>query len=344
MKKIVLFVAAAAVSLSIGGKAFADTNTATLVDKAGITPDHTILYPIHKIIDNLRISLAFGDGKKAEAIAKVAEERLGESEVMADKGKYDLSIQSLNEYNDKITEAQDKLENAIDKASNDTTDSAIKLDQLKAAESTIDNDQTYSIEVLKNIENKVSENAKETIAQVIELQTRKKEAIVAIIKERQTLLQDKNAVKDAENSLEQAKKSSDEQAVKTAEDALKQAQDALKAENQKFSQAIAAKKEVMKGGVGQLKKQARQTEDNQTNNATSGDNSTTPTYTTASTITSTSSTVTNNTGVTNNTNTDKSIEENKGQEMKVKKEKENKGQEMKFQKADSSAHKNNFID
>ena len=68
MKKIALFVTAIAVSLSIGGRALADTNTATFADKAGITPDNTILYPIDKALDNLKISLAYGDDKKAEAL------------------------------------------------------------------------------------------------------------------------------------------------------------------------------------------------------------------------------------------------------------------------------------
>lgn len=344
MKKIALFVAALAVSFSIGGKALADTNTATLADKAGITPDNTILYPIDKAIDNLRIKLAFDDDKKAEVLANVAEERLGESEVMSNKGNTDLANQAMNEYSNKMAGAQDKIANAIDEASDSTTDGAAKLDQLKTVETAINNDQTYSIEVLKNIENKVSGNAKETIAQVIEMQTRKKEAIAAVIKERQTLLQYKIAVKAAEKNLEQAKKSGDEQAVKTAEDTLKQAQDALNTENEKFSQAIAAKKEAMKGGVGQLKKQ---TETNQTNNtvnssdnAASGDNSTIPASTTTTTITNTAGTVTNNTAVINDSNTDKSIEENKGQEIKAQKEKENKGQEMKAQKANSSSHEN----
>ena len=290
MKKIALFITAIAVSLSIGGKALADTTAATLADKASITPDHTILYPIHKAFDNLRINLAFSDEKKAKVLADVAEERLGESEVMANKGMTDLSNQTLNEYNDKMTEAQDKVEDAIDNASSDTTSSTTsssistptditainaKLDELKKLETTIANEQMYSIEVLKNIENKVSGNAKDTIAQVIEMQTRKKEAIAAVAKERQTLLQDKKAVKEAEKSLDQAKKAGNDQAIKTAGDTLKQAEQALTTEKEKFSQVVAAKKEAMKGGVGQLKKQAKKDEKGQTDDTASSSNNTT---------------------------------------------------------------------
>lgn len=340
MKKIALFVTALAVSLSIGGRALADTNTATLADKAGITPDNTILYPIDKALDSLKINIASGDDKKAEALVDVAEERLGESEVLADKGNTDLSNQTLNEYTDKMSEAQDKIEDAIDTASNSTTDSAVKLDELKKLETTIADKQMKSIEILKNVENKVSGNAKETLAQVIEMQTKKKEAIAAVINQRQTLLENKKAVKEAENKLEQAKKAGDEQTIKTAEATLIQAQLTLTNENKKFSQVVAAKKEAMKGGVGQLKKQANkeqkvQTNDtaNSTNNTTSEDaNATTGTASAqnnetntttnadASTANTTQNTINNNTTVTNNTKTDVTIKENKGQEMKANKE------------------------
>ncbi|MTK10854.1 MAG: hypothetical protein F8N39_01665 [Clostridiaceae bacterium] len=258
MKKIALFITALTMSLSLGGKALADTNTATLADKAGITPDNVILYPIDKALDNLKINMASSDDKKAEALAEVAEERLGESEVMAGKGKTDLSNQTLKEYSDKMTEAQEKVEDAMDKATDSTTtDSAIKLDELKKTETSISDRQMKSIEVLKNIESKVSGNAKETIAKVIEMQTAKKEAVIAAKKEREALIKDRQAAKDAEKKLEQAKKSGNEQDIKAAEDGLKQSQEALNIQKEKFNQAVAAKKEVMKVGVGQLKKQLK---------------------------------------------------------------------------------------
>lgn len=258
MKKIALFITALTVSLSLGGQALADTNTATLADKAGITPDNVILYPIDKALDDLKINMATSDDKKAEALAEVAEERLGESEVMADKERTDLSNQTLNEYSDKMTEAEEKVEDAINKATDSTTtDSAIKLDELKKAETSISDRQMKSIEVLKSIESKVSGNAKETIAKVIEMQTAKKEAIIAVKKEREALIKDRQAAKDAEKKLEQAKKSGNEQDIKTAEDSLKQSQKTLNTQKEKFNQAVAAKKEVMKGGVGQLKKQLK---------------------------------------------------------------------------------------
>ncbi|WP_411681827.1 hypothetical protein [Clostridium thailandense] len=261
---------------------------------------------------------------------------------MADKGKTDLSIQAMNSYNDKMAESQSNIENAIDNTTtNTTTDSTAKSDNLNAVETTIENAQTNSIEFLKNIEKKLSGNVKETVAQVIEMQTRKKAAIEAVIKTRQEAAQYVTAVKDAKKALEQAQKFGDTQAIQTSENTLKQAQDALNTENQKLSQSIESKKEAMKGGVGQLKKQARQAGNNQTNSTanstgttTQTDNSTAPITTTSTntiTATNTSSTTTDNTTVTNNTNTDTIVYKNKGQEIKA-------------QKANSASHGSNSKD
>ncbi|MBV7272605.1 hypothetical protein I6U48_06690 [Clostridium sp. PL3] len=175
------------------------------------------------------------------------------------------------------------------------------------------------------------------------MQTRKKAAIEAVIKTRQEAAQYVTAVKDAKKALEKAQKFGDTQAIQTSENTLKQAQDALNTENQKLSQSIEAKKEAIKGGVGQLKKQSRQAGNNQTNSTanstgttTQTDNSTapvttTPTSTNTSTATNTSSTATDNTTVTNNTNTDTIVYKNKGQEMKA-------------QKANSASHGSNSKD
>ncbi len=352
MKKIALFVTAIAVSLSLGGRVLADTNTATFAGKAGITPDNTILYHMDKAIDNLKISIAFGDDKKAEALVAIAEERLGESEVMADKEKTALSNQAFTEYTDKMTEAQDKVADAIDKTSSGTSDSTAKSDELEKLETAIATRQMKSIEVLKNIENKASGTFKGTLSLVIEMQTRKKEAIIAVAKERQLLLQYKKVVKEAEKNVEQAKKAGDEQAIKTAEDTLSQAQQTLTTENEKLNQVVAEKKEAMKGGIGKLKKEAEKEQDvktndetSPTNNTTSEDKSTstgtvpasnndvnatsttststtdttTDTNTSNNTDTTTNDTINNNATVTNDTKTDVTVSENKGQKIKTDK-------------------------
>lgn len=333
MKKIALFVTALAVSLSLGGKALADTTAESFAEKAGITPDNTILYPVDKALDDLKVSIATDEQKEAGALVEVAEERLGESEVMVNEDKADLSTEALNEYNEKMTEAQDKIDSAI---------KVEDLEELEKLQDTITDKQMKSIEVLKGVESKVSGNAKETLALVIEMQTRKKEAIVAVAKERQALIQNKKAVKEAEKTLVQAKKAGDEQAVKTAEEALKQAQQTLSTQREKLAQAVAAKKKATKGGVGQLKKQAKekqkeQNEDTAKTTPAEDNETTSPVVTDTNTpdATSIEEAVKSNTSTTTSTKTDVTVKENKGQAMKTVREnnvKENQGQDVKADK------------
>ncbi|WP_411678780.1 DUF5667 domain-containing protein [Clostridium thailandense] len=258
MKKVVLFVAAIAVSLSITGKVFADENSINYKESAGITPDNIILYPIDKAIDNLKVNIASDEEKKAEALKDVAIERLGESEIMVEKGKTDLSVEPLKEYNDKISEAQEKVETAVDNTSTDNIGNKEKLDKLEKLEAQIVEQQKKNIEVLQNLEKKLPEKAKDTIDMVIEMQTAKKDALIAVLSERKSVLQSTRDVTDAEKKLEEAKKSGNDQSIKAAEDLLKQKEDALKVEKDKLEQVVTEKKEVMKGGVGKLKKELKE--------------------------------------------------------------------------------------
>lgn len=257
MKKLLLFITALTVTLNISGRVLADGTTETLKDQAGITPDNVILYPIDKAIDNVKINIASED-TKPEVLTEVAEERLGESEVMVDKGKTELSTEALNDYNNKMNEAVEKVEDSIEKIPEDSVENKDKLDKLKVLEDKITAKQKKSIEVLQNIQSKVSDNAKETIAKVIEMQTAKKEAIIAVAKERQVLIENKQAVKEAEKKLEEIKKSGTKEDINTAQEVLMQKQQALASEKEKFAQVVSNKKEVMKGGVGQLNKQLKE--------------------------------------------------------------------------------------
>ncbi|MDW8802303.1 DUF5667 domain-containing protein [Clostridium sp. A1-XYC3] len=256
MKKLILFITALTVSLNITGKVLADGSVETLKEQAGVTPDSTILYPIDKAIDNIKINLSTGENK-AEVLIEVAEERLGESEVMAEKEKTDLSNEAINDYNNKMNDAVDKVQETVEKTTVDKEQDSEKLDKLKNLEEKISERQEKSIEVLKNLQSKLPDKAKETIALVIEMQTAKKEAIIAVAKERQALIEEKKAVKEAEKKLEEIKKSGNAEEIKIAENTLKEKQEALTAQKEKFSKIVAEKKEVMKGGVGQLKKQLK---------------------------------------------------------------------------------------
>lgn len=119
MRKISILVAAALVAGSLGMKVSADEIATSFKGEAGVTPD-SILYPIDITIDNLRVTISSSDEKKAKVIADIAQERLGESEVMTEEGKTELADEALQEYNEKMTEAADKLGEIINKVEENT--------------------------------------------------------------------------------------------------------------------------------------------------------------------------------------------------------------------------------
>lgn len=255
MKKLRVFVASLVVLANISGAAFAE-GSVSFSDAAGITPD-SILYGVDKALDSAKVALSFSDEKKVETIADVAEERLGESEVMVKEGQEDLAKTAIEEYSKDMQEANELLQGIIkdtegeevapagneenstttEQSANDqnatkTTDEDkvdeedVKIDEdknkdVKELETAIIARQQKAIEVLTAIQEKVSDNAKETIAAVIEMQTAKKEAIAQMVEKREVLTTTKQEVKDAMTKLEEAKKSGNEEAVKAAEEALK---------------------------------------------------------------------------------------------------------------------------
>lgn len=278
MKKLRVFVASLVVLANISGAAFAE-GSVSFSDAAGITPD-SILYGVDKALDSAKVALSFSDEKKVETIADVAEERLGESEVMVKEGQEDLAKTAIDEYSKDMQEANELLQGIIkdtegeevalagnednstttEQSANDqnttttteenktnveetktegttvtegqTTDENkvdeedVKIDEdknkdVKELEAAIIARQQKAIEVLKAIQDKVSDSAKETISAVIEMQTAKKEAIAQMVEKREVLTTTKQEVKDAMTKLEEAKKSGNEEAVKAAEEALK---------------------------------------------------------------------------------------------------------------------------
>ncbi|WDC84567.1 DUF5667 domain-containing protein [Caloramator sp. mosi_1] len=85
---------------------------------AGITPD-SILYPVDKLIDEVKISLTFDEEKKAEVTADVAEERLVEAQVMAEEGKEELVKTTVEEYQNKMNDAQEIVQNIVSEEQKD---------------------------------------------------------------------------------------------------------------------------------------------------------------------------------------------------------------------------------
>ncbi|APM38929.1 DUF5667 domain-containing protein [Clostridium kluyveri] len=344
MKKITILAASVIMTLSIGGTTFA-ANTATLKDRAGITPD-SILYPADKRVDSIKVTLCFSDETKADKLSQIAQERLGESEVMVSKNKKDLADTALNDYQSNMDAAENKIEDAIN--NNQTVDNQDKLKKLEYIESKITDKQKKSLDVLAALQNKVGDKAKDVVAKVIEMQTAKRDAILALKKERTVYNNTKKQYNEAKAAIEKAKKSGDETTIKTAEDLLQQKQQALDIEKQNLTKAIETKKEASKISVGKLIKETKEQtkKDSQNNeNTQTGETSTTTSTTTDTTTTDTTadSTVTNSTSVTSKNAKKQTSEptiksETKNVVTDNKNKKENKTNNVNEQKKEKTQH------
>lgn len=293
MKKLKVFVATLVVLANVSGMAFAE-GSVSFSDAAGITPD-SILYGVDKALDSAKVALSFNDEKKVEAMADVAEERLGESEVMVKEGQEDLAKGAIDEYSKNMQEANELLQGIIKdtegkevapagneensttkkQGANDQSTTAegnkeettttkgqatdenkvdkedVKIDEnknkdVKELEAKIIARQQKAIEVLKAIQEKVSDSAKGTIASVIEMQTAKKEAITQMVEKREVLTTAKQEVKDAMAKMEETKKSGNEEAIKAAEEALKASKAKYIESKTDFKEAFKVNKTVNK--------------------------------------------------------------------------------------------------
>ncbi|KAJ53092.1 hypothetical protein BD780_003694 [Clostridium tetanomorphum] len=240
MKKIATILTITALTLNLGGTVLAADET-SFQTNAGITPD-SIFYPIDQAIDNLKLNFTNSEEGKIELLSEIAEERLGESEILSEKGKDELASKPLEEFNDKLTEATDSLNNAI----NNNEKSVEENTKLEDLQDKINLKQKNSIEVLKKIQAKLGENAKETINKVIEMQTAKKEAVDAMIKQRHVFNDVKKEVNLLKVELKKAEKSKNEEAIETLQTELKEKQAQFEIEKGKLEVAIKNKKDVTK--------------------------------------------------------------------------------------------------
>ncbi|EYE87855.1 hypothetical protein Q428_11110 [Fervidicella metallireducens AeB] len=257
MKRIALLLAAIFFTANINIKVFAE-ETSTLKDQAGITPD-SILYPIDKALDDLKISISTTEEKKVEAITDVAQERLGESQVLIEKGKEDIANTSIDEYKQKINEAVEVIENV----NNTTNDEKAEKDIDKIG-SIVLSKQEKAIEVLKEIQNKVGEESKESITKVIEMQVAKKEAVKNMVQKRHELNISRQAMQQAKIELEKAIKTGNDDLINKARESLlakeelfNGAKDELKKSQEAKKNINNINKELKKEAVKDIKEEAK---------------------------------------------------------------------------------------
>lgn len=258
MKKVAILVASVLVLGSFSTRALAagtDTQTVkseetpiSFKDEAGITPD-SLLYTIDQAVDKLRVMLAGSEEKKTEIIADIATERLGESEVMTEEGKTELAEKAIEEYNEKITEAIDKLKEVVNDAEivkEENTDEKLQqsVEDLTKA---IQNVQDKSLEVLNNLQGKISDEAADVVDKVVEEQSAKKVAVANFVKERHEFNAVKKALNMAKVEVKKLEKSGDEEAIKKAQEELTKNQQAYMTAKTELQAAFSAKQAVVKG-------------------------------------------------------------------------------------------------
>jgi uncharacterized protein YeeX (DUF496 family) len=265
LKKIAILVASVLVFGGFSTRTFAaeattqTTQTPEAVvsykEEAGITPD-SLLYVIDKAVDDLRVLLAGSDEKEAAVNADIAEERLGESEVMTEEGKVELAQKALEEYNEAITEAAEKLQAVVvnleptaEESSEEATEEVVeentdsKLEQsITDLEKAIQEVQDKSLVVLDSLKGLVAEESVEAVEDVIEEQTTHKEAVANFVAERHEFNAAKKSLNMAKVALKKLEKGGDEEAVKAAQDKLAAAKEEYMLAQTELHAAFQAKK------------------------------------------------------------------------------------------------------
>ena len=135
--------------------AFATENTTTsselIVEDPGILPDSPF-YFFKTTFESVQLFFTFGKDKKALLETKLANKRLKEAEKLAEKGKTDLAVKHLENWQRRMNKVISKLEERKDKGEN-VTNVVEKLES----------NQTRQQEVLQTVYEKVPESAKEAV-------------------------------------------------------------------------------------------------------------------------------------------------------------------------------------
>jgi hypothetical protein len=283
MKKIALLVASVFIAGSFSINVFAaetattqtttvetTTETTTFKEEAGITPD-SVLYPIDQLVDTVKETFAGSEEDKVQVITEIAQERLGESEVMIEKGETELANEALAEYNEKITEAVDTLEqivaeNVAAEASGTTNvNEEVKVDEeaeqeLAELEEAVKETQEQSLEVLEGIKEEAGEEISQVIDQVIEEQEAKKVAVQNFVAKRHELNAARKSLNVAKVELKKLEKDGNEEAVKTAQEDLTAKQTAYTEAKTVLTTAFTEKQAAVKKGAKATAEEEKSTE------------------------------------------------------------------------------------
>lgn len=251
-KKLAALLIAAFLTTSTFSTAFA-AEAGDMTNKAGVTPD-SILYPVDKLIEDIRLALSSGDVNKAILLTKYAEERLAETQAMINEGKTTLAEAAADDYSKTMEEANNIIQDASDSGDSNaegadtennaveegddaeqTTGEAISVKpsddgRIEALKDLLEKNielQKKSIDVLTELLDKLPEKSKQAITAVIVKQIMHTEAVINFVDTKKAYNEGRKEVKTAEKDLRDAQKSGDQNKIAAANKALEDAKEKL---------------------------------------------------------------------------------------------------------------------
>ncbi len=144
----------------------------------GMTPDSPF-YFLEIIAEEIGTFFTFGDLKKAERHAALAEERLAEAQAMVEKGKSELAEKTLARYEKQLNKSIARAEKAMAKGK--STEKVIEV-VAKVGQAT-----SKHLEVLAEIYEKVPEQVKPAIENAMKVSVRGHEKAVEVLKAKNAL-------------------------------------------------------------------------------------------------------------------------------------------------------------
>ncbi len=228
MKKLVLVLTILALTAGMFAPAvFADeasetaapTTTATqtsaeneeVAKEPAITPD-SILYPVKRLIESVKLFFTFGADNKCELLVTFANERIREAEIMTEKNQEMLVQKTMDAYVKTIERINEKAEDAADEGEVTPTVTAV----LGSLEKVSENAQ----QIIFRAEGVLTEEQAELLKSRIENQVKRTLAVQSMGVVREIIEEANKEVHAAKAALKDAKKAGVEAEIEAAKLAL----------------------------------------------------------------------------------------------------------------------------
>lgn len=151
---------------------------ATELPSPGLTPDSKF-YFLERMAESVRTFFTFGDLKKAERYAGLAEERLAEAKAVVEKGKPDLAEKTLKRYQEQLEKSIARAKKAESKGKDTEKVTAVVV---RVGQAT-----SKHLEVLAEVYEKVPEQAKPGVENAMKASVKGHQRAVEVLKSKNAL-------------------------------------------------------------------------------------------------------------------------------------------------------------